>query len=194
MAGSSLQGHVLERFVGRPPSTSRSLSMKSSAHRIARALLLGIAISIPPSAVVAQAADLHGGWTITGWENPNGEAPATSRGLLVFSESGHYSMMFVIGDARAALPESPSDADFAAAYGPFVANSGRYSVSGNTITYEAFVAKDPAYMAGFAPTGGEGNEQTMTFSISDGILTLGFGEGGPMGGLTATLRRPGGGD
>lgn len=167
--------------------------MKDRIPLVAKALLLGVALAALPGTVTAQA-DLHGGWIITGWENPGGQAPAESRGLFVFSESGHYSMMFVLGEGRAALPDSPTDADFAAAYGPFIANSGRYSVSGNTITYEAFVAKDPAYMAGFAPTGGEGNEQTMTYSISDGVLTLGLGDGGPMGGLTATLVRPGGGD
>ena len=49
-------------------------------------------------------------------------------------------------------------------------------------------------MAGFAPTGGEGNEQTISYEISDGALMVTFGDGGPMGGATATLRRPGGGD
>jgi len=166
--------------------------MKNPTWRLAGSLLLGIAATGPLFAVAAQATpDLYGGWIVTDWQWPEGQAaPKVQRGLFLFTESGHYSMMFVIGDARKALPDTPSDADVAAAYGPFVANSGRYSVSGNEITYEAFMAKDPAYMAGFAPTGGEGNAQTMTYSISDGVLTLRFGEGGPMGGATATLRRP----
>ncbi len=48
--------------------------------------------------------------------------------------------------------------------------------------------------AGDPETGGEGNAQTITFSIDDGTLTLSFGEGGPMQGATATLRRPGTGE
>ena len=49
-------------------------------------------------------------------------------------------------------------------------------------------------MARFAPTGGEGNAQTIMFDIADGVLTLSFGEGGPVQGSTAMLRRPGGGE
>jgi len=166
--------------------------MKNLTWRLAGSLLLGIATTGPLFAASAQATpDLYGGWIVTDWQWPEGQtAPKVQRGLFLFTESGNYSMMFVIGDARKALPDNPSDADIAAAYGPFVANSGRYSVSGNEITYEAFMAKDPAYMSQFAPTGGEGNAQKVTYSISDGVLTLHFGEGGPMGGATATLRRP----
>jgi hypothetical protein len=138
--------------------------------------------------------DLLGGWVIRGWEWGEGRTgPTPRRGLFMFTESGHYSIMFVIGDAREPVGTDPSDAALAAAYQPFVANSGRYSVSGSEITYEAFVAKDPAYMSQFAPTGGEGTAQTMTYSIDDGVLTLRFGAGGPMEGATATLGRPGGG-
>lgn len=164
--------------------------------KLVAATVLGFALAGTAKTLAGQApADLLGGWIIAGWEAPSGrEGPVPQRGLFVFSESGHYSMMFVIGEARAALPQDPTDADIAAAYGPFVANSGRYSVSGNTITYEAFVAKDPAYMSRFAATGGEGNAQTMTFEIVEGRLTMTFAEGGPMAGSKATLRRPPGRD
>ena len=134
------------------------------------ATILFVALALTPALASAQSnADLHGGWVVAEWNWPAGaDAPDVSRGLFVFTETGHYSMMYVIGGARDALGADPSDADVAAAYGPFVANSGRYSVSGNVITYEAFVAKDPAYMSQFAPTGGEGNEQTISFSFDDG--------------------------
>jgi len=170
--------------------------MKTSTRLCVIALLFGLAVGVRPGAVEAQApSDLVGGWTIRGWEwaGAPADAPVPGKGLFLFTESGQYSIMFVIGEDRAALGDDPTDAQIAAAYGPFVANSGRYSVSGNTITYEAFVAKDPAYMSRFAPMGGEGNQQTMTFEISDGTLTLQFGEGGPMAGATARLRRPGSG-
>ena len=168
--------------------------MKNSARRFAATLILGIAMSGPWATAQAQTnSDLLGGWIIASWEAPDGQTgPTPQRGLFMFTESGNYSIMYVIGEERDPLDANPSDASIAAAYNPFVANSGRYTVSGNEITYEAHVAKDPAYMSGFAPTGGEGNVQTMTFSINDGALTLRFGEeGGPMQGATATLRRPG---
>ena len=166
--------------------------MTTSARLLGPTLVLGAMLGVwSPLQAQANPA-LHGGWIITDWDAPaNQMGPTPQRGLFVFSASGHYSIMYVIGDDRAPLEADPSDADIAAAYGPFVANSGRYVVSGSEITYEAYVAKDPAYMAGFAPTGGAGNAQTMTYSIDDGLLTLRFGEGGPMAGATATLRRPG---
>jgi hypothetical protein len=170
--------------------------MKNSARPILSILLLGAAIGGPWTTIEAQTnSDLHGGWVIVGWEAPSGQTgPTPERGLFVFTATGHYSMMFVIGGDREALAASPSDADIAAAYGPFVANSGRYTVSENEITYEAFVAKDPAYMSQFAPTGGAGNAATIMFSVDDGTLTLNFPDGdGPMQGATATLVRPGGG-
>ena len=169
--------------------------MKIGVRLVVLTLLFGIAMAGSWTGTSAQmSSDLHGGWVIAGWEaGPGQTGPTPQRGLFLFTESGHYSIMYVVGEAREALGQSPSNDDIAAAYGPFVANSGRYTVSGNEITYEAFVAKDPAYMSQFEPTGGEGNAQTMTYSIADdGILTLHFGEGGPMQGATATLRRPGG--
>lgn len=167
--------------------------MKKSAQVVALSLLFGLLAAGHWSPVEAQAdSDLHGGWIIADWEGPGEQTPR--RGLFIFTESGHYSIMYVIGDAREPLGENPSDAEIAAAYNPLVANSGRYSVSGNVITYEAFMAKDPAYMSQFVATGGEGNAQTMTFSLDDGVLTLIFGEGGPMQGSKATLRRPGSGE
>ncbi|MGI9625559.1 MAG: hypothetical protein ACR2QM_01875 [Longimicrobiales bacterium] len=168
--------------------------MKNGYSRIASTLVIGLTLcSIAGTAEAQTDAALLGGWVIAEWEAPDGrDGPVPQRGLFVFTESGHYSMMFVFGGARAALEANPSDAQIAAAYNPFVANSGRYSVSGAEVTYEAFVAKDPAYMAGFAGTDGAGNAQTITYGVADGRLTLTFPEGdGPMGGAKVTLRRPG---
>jgi len=152
------------------------------------------AYSAAPAAAQA-GSDLHGGWVISGWQAPEGqEGPVPQRGLFMFTESGHYSMMYVVGEPRAPLDEEPTDADIAAAYNPFIANSGRYSVSGNEVTYEAFMAKDPAYMSRFEGTGGSGNAQSFTYSLDGGILTLRFDDNGPMQGSTATLRRPGTGE
>lgn len=167
--------------------------MRTRARLVPGAIIAGALLGLAPHGADAQ--ELNGGWIIADWEWAEGaDRPAPSRGIFLFTESGHYSIQFVIGEPREALGPEASDADIAAAYGPFVSNAGRYTVSGNTITYEAYVAKDPAYMSSFAPTGGEGNEQTIEFSFSGDSLMLTFGEGGPMGGATATLMRPGGGD
>lgn len=167
--------------------------MKLNLRILSSLLLLTLAAAVPWTTAEAQPpAELLGGWVIESWEAPAGQTgPNPQRGLFVFTASGHYSIMFVVGDAREPVGPDPSDANLAAAYGPFVANSGRYSVAGNQITYEAFVAKDPAYMSRFAPTGGEGNAQTIDFSFDSDRLVLRFGEGGPMNQATATLRRPG---
>ena len=166
--------------------------MKTPTRILAPALALAFALAIPAAAAAQD--ELHGGWVVSGWTAPDGSEAPVQRGLFLFTASGHYSIMFVRGEGREALAQGATDADVAAAYSPFVANSGRYMVDGNTITYEAYVSKDPAYMMGFAPTGGEGNAQTMTYSIADGVLTLEVGNGGPTGSSKMTLRRPGGGD
>ena len=78
------------------------------------------------------------------------------------------------------------------ALGPFdsiVANSGRYTVEGNEISYEAYMAKNPNYMAAFSVQD-RTNAGTMTFSIEDGTLTLRPTSGNGVGG-SVTLRRPG---
>lgn len=168
--------------------------MRICSRTAAATLVLLFTVLAPWSATAQTNSDLHGGWIIAEWQAAEGQTgPVPERGLFVFTATGYYSMMYVIGENREALPASPSEADIAAAYGPFVANSGRYMVDGNQINYEAFVAKDPAYMLRFEPTGGEGNMQSFGFSIDDGVLTLEFGDGGPMQGAKATLRRPGSG-
>jgi len=118
-------------------------------------------------------AGLHGGWVVSEAE---GLGIAAEHGLFIFSESGHYSQMWVPSWDRALLPENQEDvteAQMAEAYMGFVANSGRYVVEGNSIMYEAYMARDPQYMARFEPMGGEGNARTMNYQLNDdGTLTL----------------------
>jgi len=150
-------------------------------------LVLGAAAS----AAEAQAPeDLAGAWIVTSWTSPDGDVTSEpQRGLFMFTASGAYSIMYVAGDEPRAQysGESQTDDEVLAAYGSFIANSGRYTVEGNQITFEAYMAKDPNYMAGFGTE--EGNGITVEFGIEDGILTIhwvdGFSEG-----ATATFRRP----
>ncbi len=153
--------------------------------------VLCLALTVSPDPVQAQGSpELAGGWIVTSWTSPSGQVNSQpQRGLFVFTESGHYSIMYVPGsEPRAQLNESSTDADRLAAFNAFTANSGRYRVEGNVITYEAFVAKNPNYMAGFMTE--EGNAVTMTYAIRDGILTLEWTSGNGAG-RKATLRRPG---
>ena len=162
--------------------------MKASTF-ISSSALLCLALGASPDPAQAQGSpELAGGWIVTSWTSPDGEVNSEpQRGLFVFTETGHYSIMHV-NAPRAELNASSTDADRLAAYDPFTANSGRYRVEGNVITYEAYVAKHPNYMAGFMVD--DGNGVSMTYAIEDGILTLEW-TGGNSAGRKATLRRPG---
>jgi hypothetical protein len=150
-------------------------------------LVLGVAAS----AAEAQAPqDLAGAWIVTSWTSPDGDVDSEpQRGLFTFTASGAYSMMYVLGtEPRAQYSgEGQTDEETLAAYASFVANSGRYAVEGNRITFEAYMAKDPNYMAGFGTE--EGNGVTVEFGIEDEILTLSWVDGFSQG-ASATFRRP----
>lgn len=152
-------------------------------------LVLFMAVSGIWHAAEAQGnSELTGAWLIASSETADGEVNSEpQRGLYMFTASGHYSIMFVSGGQPRAEFESqqgPTDAEKATAFDSFVANSGRYSVEGDQLSYEAYMAKNPNYMASFGADGD--NARTMTFTIDDGMLTLRFGNG-----ASVTLRRPG---
>lgn len=161
---------------------------------VAASVILVTAVTGALQTAEAQApADLTGGWIVTSWTAPDGTVNSTpQRGLFNFTQSGTYSVMYVPGtEARPRYDgENPTDAETLAAYGSFVANSGRYTVEGDTITYDAYVAKDPNYMADW-DVETRANATRVTFSIKDEILTLKWLEGSRSAGQMATLRRPG---
>jgi len=131
--------------------------------------------------------ELRGAWIVSSWTPPDGESVSDpQRGLFIFTHGGNYSIMFVNGGEERAQyegEEGPTDAEKVAAYDSFTANSGRYRVSGSTITYEAYMAKNPNYMADFGMEAANGVE--LEFSIAEGTLTLTWPNG-----FGATLRRP----
>lgn len=120
--------------------------------------------------VGAQEPSVVGAWVATEWEGQPGEAQP---GLLIFTGT-HYSMMFVpAGKTREEWTgESMTDADMAAAFSTLVANSGRYTQTGNQVTTEAFVSLNPNYMARW----GE-NQLTYTFRVEGDTLHLTWPEG-----------------
>jgi len=115
--------------------------------------------------VQAQDPSIIGAWVTTGWEGNEGEPQP---GLVIFTET-NYSMMFVpAGITRERYTsEEMTEADMVEAFRTLVANSGRYTRSGDQITTEAFVALNPNYMADW----GE-NHRTYTFRIEGDILHL----------------------
>ncbi len=144
--------------------------------------ILVLVLAISSSWYTAQApqgsTELAGAWLVTSRTSPDGEVNSSpQRGLYMFTESGHYSIMYVTGNEP--RPQfsgegqlgTPTDAEKVVAFDNFVANSGRYSVDGDEISIEAFMAKNPSYMAAFSAQD-RTNAATVTFSIEDGTLTL----------------------
>jgi len=113
----------------------------------------------------AQEPSIVGAWITDSWEGHEGDPQP---GLLIFTEA-NYSMMFVpAGMTREQYTsEEMTEADMVEAFRTLVANSGRYTLSGDQITTEAFVALNPNYMASW----GE-NHLIYTFRIEGDILHL----------------------
>jgi hypothetical protein len=147
-----------------------------------RTLALVIVVSV--AGVVELAAQskspVEGAWKVAEVQVIGGANPGTNSspqpGLYVFTR-GHYSIMSVNGDkARTATPgqgrgrgqAAPlTDADKIALYehwNPFTANSGTYTITGNTLTTKAIVAKNQGVM--------EGAPQVREFKIEGGTLWL----------------------
>lgn len=149
------------------------------------ALFAVFAIGWTPTAAQDHS-DLLGRWIVVSWTNPEGEVDSDpGRGLFIFTET-NYSMLYVTGgEPRAQWSDEPTDAELLAALGSMVGNSGRYSVDGDQLTYEAYVALNPNYMAGFPD-----NDVTVTYKLEGETLSLTW-TSGFRSGWTVTLGRPG---
>ena len=107
-------------------------------------LILTVMLLAGPMAAAAQS--IEGVWRLAEFESANLPAPTEVTGLMIFAD-GHYSRAFV----RASEPRRPTDQsatpeEILAAWGPFIANSGTYTVDGSTLTFQVVVAKVPAAM------------------------------------------------
>ena len=138
--------------------------------------------------VEAQESSIVGSWITSSWDGQDGDSQP---GLLIFTET-NYSIMFVpAGMVRERFAgETWTDADKVEAVNTLIANSGRYTRSGNQITTEAYVALNQNYMADW----GE-NHFTYTFRVESDMLHLtwpeGFlGAGSPA--FSGTFRKVGG--
>ena len=140
--------------------------------------ILGIAAAIAVLTGVAAAwratpnqdAALRGGWVVTSaFDSSDNVNSEPQPGLFVFTGT-HYSMMYVNGaEPREQFADNAAqtDAERVAAYNSVTANSGRYEVNGDQITYRAYVAKNPNYMGGWPE-----NEFTFRFRIEGDTLRL----------------------
>ena len=122
------------------------------------------------------ASPIEGAWVLASyWDSAGTTNSEPQRGLMMFTGT-HYSIMYVPGeDERQQFTgDSVTDADLATAFRSFVANSGRYEVDGDQVTYRAFMAKNPNYMAGWPE-----NAVTFTYRIEGDMLyaTLPNGNG-----------------
>jgi len=116
----------------------------------------------------AQQLDILGTWLRTS------EDGSHQRGALIFTPTS-YAFMVVAGDAPRAeyQGEQMTDAQTLAAYRSFTANMGRYRLEGNQLIREAYMAKDPNYMAGWPDNG-----QTWTVAMDGPNRLITTTEGG----------------
>ena len=138
--------------------------------------ILGIAAAISILTTVAagwratpnQDAALQGAWVLTSWSDTSGNVYSEPQpGLFVFTGT-HYSIMHVNGlEPREQFADDAArtDAELVVAYRSVTANSGRYEVHGDTLTYRAYVAKNPNYMGAWPE-----NENTFRFRIEGDTL------------------------
>ena len=129
---------------------------------IAVAVALG---ALYPCTTSAQS--IEGAWRLAEYSSPDGPTYTEPAALMIFAD-GYYSRMFVrANEARQPLTAESSDADRVAAWTPFVANSGTYTVEGSAVTLLATVAKMPS--TNRTPT-------TFEFRIGgNGIQKMGLG-------------------
>ena len=131
---------------------------------------------------------LVGAWIATAWAVDGNAVASPQRGLLVFTDR-NYSMMFVLGETPRPRysGDALTEAETITAYNSFVANSGRYTVSGNEITTEAYMAKDPNYMDDWGS-----NQTTLTYRFEGEMLHVTWPASfGPGPRLEGTFRKVG---
>lgn len=144
--------------------------MRNRISIVAFAVIAAIVTAGWTTNVAAQEGSIEGAWIFTS------EDGSHQRGLFIFT-ANNYSMMFVnIDEPRANLEgeDGPTDEAVVDAFNSFTANSGRYTLEGDQITYEAYMAKFPNYMNDW----GE-NAATATVTVDGETLTWTWGGDNP---------------
>lgn len=119
-------------------------------------LLLGCtqASDSPPDQAGMQssspAGGIQGAWGVAEIRRADGLVATNPPGLYLFG-GAHYSIMYANAEAPRATfanVDAPTDAELKAAYDTFIANSGSYTVIGDTLVIRPVIAKHPNYMGG----------------------------------------------
>ena len=132
-------------------------------------LLFAIALLTATADAQSKTPVLRGAWRMTDMKRtgPHAETLKGQAGLLIFT-SKYWSRMYVDSDQpRTEIRdlEKATTAELIATWGPFVAASGTYEVSGNTLTMRALISKNPNVME-------PGNFSAYTFTIDGNTLTM----------------------
>jgi len=122
---------------------------------------------------------LVGAWRVTDMRttSPDGSVTMSNPqpGLYIFTET-HYSMMYVpseeprpldAGDIPMLGSLNPTDEEKVASWETFIANSGTYELSGDTLTTRPMVAKSANLMAAGGPL-------TMSYEVMGDMLHVTF--------------------
>jgi hypothetical protein len=113
--------------------------------------LLASALLANVSSAQLKPTPLTGTWNLTEVKTagPNSRTISNATGLLIFT-GNHYSRMYIASDQ----PRKPikdqataTAAELLAVWGPLVAASGTYDISGKTVNLRPTVAKNPQVMA-----------------------------------------------
>jgi len=113
---------------------------------------------------------LTGTWSLTEVKTtgPKARTISNAPGLLLFT-GNHYSRLYIASDQpREPLKDQSkaTAAELLAVWGPVIVSSGTYEISGNTLTFQPIVAKNPEVMApgaiGVYSFKLEGKQLTMT--------------------------------
>jgi hypothetical protein len=140
------------------------MARKSS---LAGVVVLAVLASVVLAAQSGQS--LRGVWRVVEVTNATGQANSKPEpGLYIFTDR-HYSIMRVTAP-RASLPEKPTEKDEAAAFVPFIANSGTYQVKGDQLMTQPLVAKNPNVMMG------KGGTSMLRFEGKDVVHVTGPGK------------------
>jgi hypothetical protein len=117
----------------------------------------------------SDASGLEGAWSLQEITNakPVNNPMKQTVGLIVFS-ARHYSMVYVDAARPGTLPpnqEAATADQLRAIWGPLTANTGTFTVTGNSLRLVRVAAKNPNVMAA-------GNFQEYTFTRNGDSLTL----------------------
>ena len=156
----------------------RDMQMTTNADTIAATIMrttLGFLCALLLTSGIAHAqqksTSLTGAWQVTKVQMTGPNARAVTRpqpGLYLFTGK-YFSIMMVTGDQprpiHPTLPEVPkaTPQEMLAVYGPYVANTGTYEVSGDTLIMHPVVSKNPELMGGSV---------TYSFTIQENTLTM----------------------